>query len=112
MGRRVSRVLAPPSLALLRSGLRGGPAGLAEQLAWAAAWLRSDTIPSVLEFRDGRVVLPAFSHWAGGCVLGRQPLLGEWARAAGFEKAIACLGPRLLPIPWNRLPRGVYSAIS
>lgn len=37
----------------------GGPAGLAEQLAWAAAWLRSDTVPSVLEFRDGRVVLPA-----------------------------------------------------
>ena len=61
---------------------------------------------------DGRVVLPAFSHWAGGCVLGRQPLLGEWARAARFEKAIACLGPRLLPIPWNRLPRGVYPAIS
>ncbi len=61
---------------------------------------------------DGRVVLPAFSHWAGGCVLGRQPLLGEWARAGRFEKAVACLGPRLLPIPWHRLPRGEHAGPS
>lgn len=61
---------------------------------------------------DGRVVLPAFSHWAGGCVLGRQPLLAEWARNARFEKAVACLGPRLLPIPWHRLPRGEHAAPS
>lgn len=37
----------------------GGPPGLAAQLEWAAAWLRTDTVPNVLEFRDGRIVLPA-----------------------------------------------------
>ncbi|MBN8248011.1 MAG: metallophosphoesterase [Verrucomicrobia bacterium] len=45
------------------------------------------------------VVLPAFSAWAAGCVAGRDAFLGPQARAARFETAVACLGPRLLPVP-------------
>jgi len=44
------------------------------------------------------VVLPAFSEWAAGCVVGRDVFLGPVARAARFEAAYACLGPRLLPV--------------
>lgn len=49
------------------------------------------------------VVLPAFSRWAAGCVLGRRPFLGAQARAARFTHAYACLGPRLLR--WPLSPR-------
>jgi len=53
---------------------------------------------------ERRVILPPFSNWAAGSVVGRQPFLGEWARRSKFRTAVACLGPRLLPIPWERLP--------
>ena len=53
---------------------------------------------------ERRVILPPFSNWAAGSVVGRQPFLGEWARRSRFRAAVACLGPRLLPIPWERLP--------
>lgn len=55
---------------------------------------------------SGRIVLPAFSNWAAGCVLGRERLLGEWARGSVFTHAVACVGTRLLPIPWDRVPGG------
>lgn len=45
------------------------------------------------------LVLPAFSDWAGGCVVGRDDFLGETARHAGFTHAIACMGGKLLRIP-------------
>lgn len=45
------------------------------------------------------VVLPAFSSWAAGCVVGRDAFLGPQARRARFQTAYACLGPRLLPVP-------------
>jgi putative SbcD/Mre11-related phosphoesterase len=44
-------------------------------------------------------VLPAFSDWAAGCEVGRQPFLGPVARRARFHTAFACLGPRILKIP-------------
>ncbi len=53
---------------------------------------------------ERRVILPPFSNWAAGSVVGRQPFLGEWARRSKFRTAVACLGPRLLPIPWERVP--------
>ncbi len=45
------------------------------------------------------VILPAFSDWAAGCVLGQTPFLSATARGARFEQAVACFGPRLLPLP-------------
>lgn len=51
---------------------------------------------------ERQVVLPAFSSWAGGCVLGRQPLLGDWARGIVPRHVVACVGARVLPIPWER----------
>lgn len=48
---------------------------------------------------DDLVVLPAFSPWAAGCEVGRQPFLGPLARAAKFRAAYACMGPRLLRLP-------------
>jgi putative SbcD/Mre11-related phosphoesterase len=45
------------------------------------------------------LVLPAFSTWAAGCEVGRQPFLGPLARAAKFRTAYACMGPRLLRLP-------------
>ena len=48
---------------------------------------------------EGLLVLPAFSPWAAGCEVGRQPFLGPLARAAKFRTAYACVGPRLLKMP-------------
>ena len=48
---------------------------------------------------EGLLVLPAFSAWAAGCEIGRQPFLGPLARAARFHTAVACVGPRLLRLP-------------
>ncbi len=50
-------------------------------------------------FADDLLVLPAFSTWAAGCEVGRQPFLGPLARAARFHNAVACVGPRLLRLP-------------
>ena len=50
----------------------------------------------------GRLVLPAFSEMAAGSTVDRRGIpqgLGEEDR---FESAIACLGPRLLRIPFAR----------
>ncbi len=48
---------------------------------------------------DDLMVLPAFSMWAAGCEIGRQPFLGPLARAARFHTAVTCVGPRLLRLP-------------
>lgn len=48
---------------------------------------------------DNLLVLPAFSCWAAGCEVGRQPFMGPLARAARFHTAYACVGPRLLRWP-------------
>lgn len=57
-------------------------------------------VPCFLE-SDSVLVLPAFSEWAAGCVVGRDAFLGSLARSARFHTAYAILGPRLLPIPIN-----------
>lgn len=57
-------------------------------------------VPCFLEGPD-MVVLPAFSNWAGGCVVGRDAFLGETARLGAFTHAIACMGTRLLRMPWT-----------
>lgn len=54
---------------------------------------------------DNLVILPAFSDWAAGCVIGRHSFLGKAAQSAQFHTAYACLGPRLLPLPLGR--RGI-----
>ncbi|MBL9175663.1 MAG: metallophosphoesterase [Verrucomicrobiales bacterium] len=48
---------------------------------------------------DDTLLLPAFSDWASGCRVGRDPFLGSRARGTRFHTAYACMGPRLLPIP-------------
>lgn len=54
---------------------------------------------------DRLVVLPAFSSWAAGSTLGQREFLSDRARQASFESVYACLGPRLLRLPWNRAPK-------
>lgn len=55
---------------------------------------------------DRGVILPAFSPWAAGSVVGRRPMLGEWARQLGAASYVACMGRRLLSIPAARLGGG------
>jgi uncharacterized protein len=45
------------------------------------------------------LVLPAFSAWAAGTVVGSQPFMSDQARATRFERAVAILGNRLLALP-------------
>lgn len=45
------------------------------------------------------LLLPAFSEWASGCLVGRDAFLGSRARGTRFHTAYACMGPRLLPVP-------------
>lgn len=49
------------------------------------------------------IILPAFSSWAAGSVAGRHPWMGAWARGLAATTYVACMGPRLLPIPADRL---------
>ncbi|MCC7375025.1 MAG: metallophosphoesterase family protein [Verrucomicrobiales bacterium] len=46
-----------------------------------------------------RLVLPAFSRWSAGQVIGRQALLSHLTPPGDFRSAIAILGDHLLPIP-------------
>ncbi|MDX1950815.1 MAG: metallophosphoesterase [Verrucomicrobiota bacterium] len=45
------------------------------------------------------LVLPAFSEWAAGCVLGSAPFLSPGLQNVRFQQAIVIMGNRLLPIP-------------
>ncbi len=47
----------------------------------------------------GRLMLPAFSGWAAGAVIGREPFMSEAARQAQWLAAIAIVGDRLLRLP-------------
>ncbi len=47
------------------------------------------------------VILPAFSHWAAGSVIGQRPFLGSRAREVSFQSVYACMGHRLLEMPWK-----------
>ncbi len=44
------------------------------------------------------IVLPAFSNWAAGSSFGHYPFMSPLSRAAVFEKAVAIVGNRLLPV--------------
>jgi len=59
---------------------------------------------------DRTLVIPAFSEWAAGCNLQRRDFLGPVARTARFHTVAACLGPRLLRVPYARLLQEVTSA--
>ena len=59
---------------------------------------------------DRTLVIPAFSEWAAGCNLQRRDFLGPVARSARFHTVAACLGPRLLRVPYARLLQEVTSA--
>jgi len=52
------------------------------------------------------IILPAFSPWAAGSVVGRRPMMGEWGRRLGVTSYVACMGHRLLEIPAARLGDG------
>jgi metallophosphoesterase superfamily enzyme len=60
---------------------------------------------------DTTLILPAFSGWAAGSVLGRRPFLSPWTDSTTLHSAVACLGSRLLPVPmatlaaWDQSPR-------
>lgn len=45
------------------------------------------------------IVLPAFSTWVAGTSFGSYPLISPLARKARFQRALAIMGTRLLPIP-------------
>jgi hypothetical protein len=53
------------------------------------------------------LMLPAFSRWAAGVVVGRQPFLSERARAWRWHAAIAIVGDRLLRLPIHPRPGGL-----
>lgn len=59
---------------------------------------------------DHTLAIPAFSEWAAGCNLQRRDFLGPVARAARFHTVAACLGPRLLRLPYARLLQDAASA--
>ncbi len=46
------------------------------------------------------LVLPAFTERAAGCDVGRGRFLGPVASEARFRFAVACVGDRLLRLPW------------
>lgn len=48
----------------------------------------------------GRLVLPAFSEMAAGVAVDRSGLVQDSGDTLRFESAVACLGPRLLRIPF------------
>lgn len=52
---------------------------------------------------DDTLVVPAFSDWAAGCNLHRREFLGPIAHAARFHTVVACMGPRLLKLPFARI---------
>ncbi len=55
-------------------------------------------VPAFIIGRHG-IVLPAFSSWAAGGVIGRGGFMGPVAAGIGIESRVACLGPRLLRLP-------------
>ncbi len=55
-------------------------------------------VPAFLLSHD-RLILPAFSRWAAGSVIGHRPFLSASTQAMDIDTAVACLGPRLLPVP-------------
>jgi len=48
------------------------------------------------------IVLPAFSPWANGCTVGRQPFMSPLLHSANFSEAVAVIGQKLLRVPLNR----------
>lgn len=50
-------------------------------------------------YSDRAVVLPAFSYWANGCTVGRQPFLSPLLQGVGFSHACAIFGQRILRVP-------------
>ncbi len=59
---------------------------------------------------ENTLIVPAFSEWAAGCNLHRRTFFGPVAQAARFHTVVACVGPRLLRIPFSRLPQDAASA--
>ncbi len=55
---------------------------------------------------EDTLVVPAFSDWAAGCSLQRGDYLGPVARLARFHSVVACVGPRLLRLPFGRIHAG------
>ncbi|HEY1170979.1 MAG TPA: metallophosphoesterase [Verrucomicrobiae bacterium] len=50
-------------------------------------------------FSDRAVVLPAFSYWANGCTVGKQPFLSPLLEGISFTHACAIFGQRILRVP-------------
>jgi uncharacterized protein len=46
------------------------------------------------------VILPAFSNWAAGSIIGQRAFMGSRAQEASFQSVFACIGHRLLEMPW------------
>jgi len=59
-------------------------------------------VPCFLVGTD-RAILPAFSRWAAGQVFPSEPFLSPLSSSVDFGQAVAILGDRLLPVPWNVL---------
>jgi putative SbcD/Mre11-related phosphoesterase len=50
---------------------------------------------------ERRLLLPAFSQWAAGSVLGRAPFLSPLASEGRWREVVAIVGHRLLRVPWD-----------
>ena len=60
--------------------------------------VRSQKFPCFL-ISEKLLILPAFSLWAAGSDFRYHPFMSPLARSAKFEKAVAILGQKLLPVP-------------
>jgi putative SbcD/Mre11-related phosphoesterase len=69
--------------------LRAGPATSAKCPAFLAA-------PTLL-------VLPAFSPWAAGTVVGKHPFLSPLCATATFESVAVVVAGKILPIPYRKI---------
>lgn len=49
---------------------------------------------------ERRLMLPAFSRWAGGAVVGRALFMSGLARTTRWRVATVIVGARLLRVPW------------
>jgi len=86
-------LLRPPAGARIVSGHEHPSLSLGDGVATRAK------VPAFL-LGDRSLLLPAFSLWAAGTVAGTATFLGPVASAGQYTRAIACLGPRLLSLPF------------
>jgi putative SbcD/Mre11-related phosphoesterase len=64
----------------------------------------SAKFPCFLYGEEG-IILPAFSPWAAGSPINSRRFMAPCAQQAKFQTALAILGKKLLPVPFEGIPR-------